>query len=134
MSKFVTLSDFGGPSVSNEYREELTRIIKRMADVPLVYLIDVMLYVGGDFLEITDPTGVYSPRVSVAKKKVTCVIQMNTQEVLTSKDPRGFLRATFYTTLVELFDRIAAKDKSFAKEAELQKIEFLTRELPPIEP
>lgn len=125
MSKFVTNSDFGGPSVSNEYRTGLTQIIEEMTDVPLSYMIDVMLYVGGDFLEITDPTGVYSPRVSVAKKTATCVIQMNTQEVLTATNPRGFLRATFHKALVELIDRIAAKDKTVDGKAEREKVAFL---------
>lgn len=125
VKKFVTRSDFGGPSVSNDYRTELTRIIDEMENVPLAYTIDMMLYVGGDFLEITDPTGVYSPRVSQAKKVATCVIQMNTEEVLTAKNPSGLLRATFYKALTEMIDRIAAKDKSVDAEAEKTKVAFL---------
>lgn len=125
MSKFVIRSDFGGPSVSNEYREELTNIIKQMADVPLAYTIDVMLYVGGDFLEITDPTGLYSPRVSVPKKTAVCVIQMNAEEVLNAKDPRGFLRETFHKALSEMIERIAAKDKSVDAGIERNRIAIL---------
>lgn len=125
MSKFITRSDFGGPSVPNEYRTELTQVINEMEAVPLAYTIDVMIYVGGDFLEITDPTGVYSPRVSVAKKTASCVIQMNTEEVLASKTPRAFMRTTIYDALVEMIGRIAAKDKAIDVDMEREKIALL---------
>lgn len=125
MSKFITRSDFGGPSVPNEYRTELTQIIDEMEAVPLAYTMDVMIYVGGDFLDITDPTGLYSPRVSVAKKTASGVIQMNTEEVLTSEAPKAFMRTTIHNALVEMIDRIAAKDKAVDADVEREKIAFL---------
>ena len=62
------LSDFGGPSVPMGFREELTRIVNITEKISLDYEIDLSLYFGGDFLTITDATGIYSPRVTVAKK------------------------------------------------------------------
>ena len=129
MSQFITGSDFGGPSVPNEYRDELANIINQMEDVPLAYLIDVMFYFGGDFLEITNPTGMYSPRVSVPKKTATCVIQFNNADVLSNPNPRRFLRETLYAGMSDLFDRIAARDKSVNAEAEREKISFLKEDI-----
>lgn len=125
MSKFVTRSDIGGPSVPNEYRTELTRIIDQMQHVDLAYKLEMTLYAGGDFLEITDPTGVYSPRVSATARTAKFVVQLNNQDVMTQDDPASYLRKTIHSALCEMIDRIAASDKTYDPEIERGRIEFL---------
>lgn len=75
---------------------------------------------------VTDPTGLRTPRVYLAKQRATGLIQVNSDDVISAKDPRGFLRSTIYQAVADLFNRIAAKDRSFDKDAELRKIEFLS--------
>lgn len=59
-----------------------------MAAVPLAHTIQAMLHVGGDFLELGDPIGIHSLRVLVQKRKAAYVIQTNTDEAMSSKEPR----------------------------------------------
>lgn len=125
MASIGIISDFGGPSVPIGFREELTRIIDITETISLDYEIDLSLYFGADFLEITDPTGIYSPKVMAAKKTAKCIVQFNNNDIVDNPAPEPLLREMVYKALSSMIERIGAKDKSFDTLAALQKISAL---------
>lgn len=68
---------FGGPALGPDYLAEIQRIRKILKPMRFGYEIDLLLRIGGDIVTITDATGLYNPRVSVAKHKVTGNILIN---------------------------------------------------------
>lgn len=68
---------FGGPALGGHYFAELQRIQEILKPMRFGYEIDLLLRIGGDIVTITDATGLYNPRVSVAKHKVTGNILIN---------------------------------------------------------
>ncbi|MCE4266562.1 hypothetical protein CJ178_06505 [Rhodococcus sp. ACPA4] len=121
-------SVFGGPSIPLTYFEELSRIKWQLRNVEFQYDFDLFVIVGGDITTVTDPTGVRSPRVFLARRTITAQIQMNSADVLGDSDPRGFLRQTIHAAVTELIARIAARDADFDVDVERQKVAFLVGE------
>lgn len=126
MASIEILSDFGGPSVPMGFREELTRIVNITEKISLDYAIDLSLYFGADFLDITDATGIYSPKVMVPKKTAKCIIQFNNNDVVGNPAPEPLLRKMVYAALAEMIERIGKKDSSFDTNAAMKKIAALS--------
>lgn len=85
--------------------------------VQFEYELDLFLRIGGDIMPITDPTGLYNPRVSVAKHRVTANILINTDEALAAPNPGELLRTTIYNAMIDLFARIHTRDTDFDADA-----------------
>lgn len=81
------------------------------------YDFDLLLFVGGDMLQVNNPTGMISPRVMLTKKRVMARIRIHSDDAMSAADPGHLLRSTIFQSVKELFDR----------DAELRKIEFLLR-------
>lgn len=126
MNRLTFRAVFGGPAIPPDFSRELRRIRTHLQDIPFDYDLDMFLVVGGNLRVITDPSGLKIPRVSLAKKRVTASIMLNSQEVLSAQDPRGLMRSVIYEAVCQVMGRIAARDKAFDKSAELKKLDFLT--------
>lgn len=117
---------FGGPALGGHYFAELQRIQEILQPMRFGYEIDLLLRIGGDIVTITDATGLYNPRVSVAKHKVTGNILINGEQALASATPAKLLRTTIHGAVCDIFDRISARDKEFDADAAKKKLAFLT--------
>lgn len=106
-------SVFGGPALGGHYFAELQRIQEILQPMRFGYEIDLLLRIGGDIVSITDATGLYNPRVSVAKHKMTGNILINGEQALASATPAKLLRTTIHGAVCDIFDRIAARGKEF---------------------
>ena len=74
---------------------------------------------------ITDPTGLRSVRITPAKKNAKGLIQLNSDDVLTSRNPTEFLRRSIHAAIMDLLGRIAKRDKDFDPEDDQKKLVFL---------
>lgn len=116
---------YGGPDVALEYAEELTRLKIELRELSFPYDFDMFLHIGGDVSSTDGPTGLYAPRVSIAKRSATAQIRIGADDILTASDRRGFLRRTIHEAVRQMIERVAAKDKSVDVDVESGKIAFL---------
>ena len=127
MSSLVIGAVLGGGDKDGEYLDALNAIQKKLDDVQFPYDFVLLLFVGGDMLQVNNPTGMISPRVTLTKKRVTARIRIHSDDAMSAADPGHLLRSAIFQSVKELFDRVAAKDKNFDRDAELRRIEFLAR-------
>ena len=125
MKKLTFRTMFGGPAIPPEYSKELYRIQDRLNNIEFSYDLDMSMNVGGDMVVITDPTGLRSVRITPSKKNAKGLIQLNSNDVLTAKNPAEFLRHSIHAAIMDLLGRIAKKDNDFNPEDSQQKIAFL---------
>ena len=83
------------------------------------------MYFGGYFLIFTYSTGIYSPRVTVAKKNAKCIVQFNNGDVVGNPAPEPLLRRMVYAALTDMIEGIGKKDRSFDDDAAMTKIDAL---------
>lgn len=126
---FRTVLD--GADRPTEYADALDAIEDQFKSKQFDYQMDLMLFVGGDMMHLTDPTGMHSPKVFAQKKRATARIAMNDDDVRNAKEPETFLRDVIYASVKELIERISAKDKDFDKDEALGEIELLKTRMVP---
>lgn len=125
MSKLTFRTILDGAHRPKEYSDALDAIERRFEAAEFDYQMDLMLFVGGDMMHVSDPTGMHSPKVSVPKRRVTARIAMNDDDVRNAEEPDRFLRDVIHDSVKDLIERISAKDRSFNKNDALEAIEFL---------
>ncbi|KQT98722.1 hypothetical protein ASG53_11810 [Sanguibacter sp. Leaf3] len=90
--------------------EEVARIRRVLRDEPFSYDLDLVLMIGGDVTPGSGPSGLRSPRVSLARRTATAQVHVARDEANHAPDPVAFLRATVHESLVQLVARVAARD------------------------
>lgn len=130
MGSLITRADFGGPSVPMEYRQELASLNTRSRDVALAYTYDMTMYLGGDFLVITEKTGLYAPRIRVPSSTAQAIVKFNNDDLLSAADPARFLNLTLREAMLMLAARISRKDAAFDHGEERRRIDLLFPCLP----
>lgn len=115
---------WGGPPREG-LLEEAVRIKQRLRDEAFSYDLDLFLTVGGDITPGEGPSGLRTPRVSLARRRATGEIHVGRDEASAAPDPVEFLRHTIHAALFALLTRVAAKDAEVDVATELAKIVFL---------
>ena len=101
---------YGGPTPQDGIIEEVARIRRVLRDEPFSYDLDLVLMIGGDVTPGSGPSGLRSPRVSLARRTATAQVHVTRDDTNHAPDPVAFLRATVHEALVQLVARVAARD------------------------
>ncbi|MGH1540633.1 MAG: hypothetical protein ACRBHB_09435 [Arenicella sp.] len=125
MGQLTFRTVFGGPEMPRDFEIELRDIKGVLRELIFEYELDLCLTVGADMIHVTHPTGLRSPRIQVANKRVTGHIWINDKDTMRPKDHRAFLRQVIHTAVSEIFDRMETKKVPFSKINHLKKIAFL---------
>lgn len=108
---------YGGPTPQDGVIEEVARIRRVLRDVPFSYDLDLVLMIGGDVTPGSGPSGLRSPRVSLARRTATAQVHVTRDDALHAPDPVAFLRTTVHEALVQLVARVATRDPEVDSDA-----------------
>ncbi len=125
MNRLTFRTMFGGPDTPNIYREELRSIKRGLEKVTFVYEIDFSLTFGGQFIKVTKPLGLDSPRIWTNKEKVTGTIFIPKADTTKQSDHAQFLRKIIYESLITVFKKMEKKKIISDAESEIKKVSFL---------
>lgn len=114
-----------GGSQAAAFHAALRELRAQCEDKEFEYELDLALFVGGEMITVTDPTGMINPRVSTARNRVTATIRINSVDAEEAIDPRGLLWSTVHGAVEEIFERIALRDSAFDADRARAEITFL---------
>ena len=121
---------YGGPTPQDGIIEEVARIRRVLRDEPFSYDLDLVLMIGGDVTPGSGPSGLRSPRVSLARRTATAQVQVTRDDANHAPDPVALLRVTVYEALVQLIARVAARDREVDATAEREGLSSLVADDP----
>lgn len=114
---------YGGPDAGVAHAADVALLKRQLRELGFAYDVDLLLHLGGEISSAEGASGLYAPRVSVAKRTVTAQIRVRQQDLADAAEPSATLRRIISDALVELVGRVAGKDKSLDASAESAKLE-----------
>lgn len=116
---------FGGPEIAMETAGEIRRLRAALGQAGWQYDIDLLVRINGSVTPLTDPSGLYHPRVSVPKRTVTGNVLVASDALERESSTAVAVRSTIRAALHEIVARIASRDSGFDEPAERARVAAL---------